>query len=92
MEGLERMAENQDRLDARLLPVSSVVQDWPKVNVTEISAFYLRQGQSVQISNAPTHGWVGIFMDSSGLNGDFVGVGEVTETGRVAPRRLVVND
>lgn len=92
MEGLERMAENQDRLDARLLPVSSVVQDWPKVNVTEISASYVRQGQSVQIANAPTHGWVGIFMDSSGLNGDFVGVGEVTETGRVAPRRLVVND
>jgi tRNA pseudouridine55 synthase len=92
MEGLERMSENQVCLDAELLPVSSAVQDWPKVNVNEICASYVRQGQSVQIANAPTHGWVSIFIESSELNGNFVGVGEVTEGGRVAPRRLVVND
>ncbi len=80
-------------LDGCLLPLSTAVMDWPAVNLPEISAFYLRQGQAVQISHAPTRGWVRIFGQSEDGNEerDFIGVGEVLGDGRIAPRRLVAS-
>ncbi len=84
-----------EALDEKLLPESAAVEDWPSVELTEVTASYLKQGQAVQISNAPTEGWVRIF--SEAVNNDnevveetFLGVGEVLEDGRIAPRRLVV--
>jgi tRNA pseudouridine55 synthase len=77
-------------LDEKLLPISSAVKDWPSVEMTEITASYLRQGQAVQIANAPTEGWVSIFSESEDDRDDFVGVGEILGDGRIAPRRLVV--
>lgn len=80
-------------LDGCLLPLSSAVMDWPAVNLSEITAFYLRQGQAVQIAHAPTKGWVRIFGESqdSSKEKDFIGVGEVLGDGRIAPRRLVAS-
>jgi len=79
-------------LDGCLLPVSTAVMDWPVVNLPEISAFYLRQGQAVQISHAPTRGWVRIFGESENREEkNFIGVGEVLGDGRIAPRRLVAS-
>jgi tRNA pseudouridine55 synthase len=92
MEQLEALAEDKAQLDARLQPVSSAVQDWPQVELTEVTASYIRQGQSVQIANAPTTGWVSIFSESDDPNEEFIGVGEVTDDGRIAPRRLVVTN
>lgn len=85
-------------IDQLLLPESAAVADWPSVELTEVTASYLRQGQPVQIPNAPTKGWVRIFSEGSsedqdsceGSNGEiFLGVGEILEDGRIAPRRLV---
>ena len=90
MEQLELWAEDKAQLDARLQPVSSAVQDWPQVELTEVTASYIRQGQPVQIANAPTTGWVSIFSESDDPNEEFIGVGEVMDDGRIAPRRLVV--
>jgi len=92
MEQLELWAEDKAQLDARLQPVSSAVQDWPQVELTEVTASYIRQGQPVQIANAPTTGWVSIFSESDDPNEEFIGVGEVMEDGRIAPRRLVVTN
>jgi tRNA pseudouridine55 synthase len=92
MEQLEALAEDKAQLDARLQPVSSAVQDWPQVELTEVTASYIRQGQPVQIANAPTTGWVSIFSESNDPNEEFIGVGEVTDDGRIAPRRLVVTN
>jgi tRNA pseudouridine55 synthase len=80
-------------LDDCLLPLSTAVMDWPAVNLPEITAFYLRQGQAVQISHAPTTGWVRIFGESGNGNEEkyFIGVGEVLGDGRIAPRRLVAS-
>jgi tRNA pseudouridine55 synthase len=55
------------------------------VTLTESSLFYVRQGQAVQVPQAPTAGWVRLF-DSTG---GFVGVGAVLDDGRVAPKRLI---
>ena len=74
-------------LDDLLLSPAEALPDWPRVDLTEISASYLRQGQPVQIAKAPTSGWVRIFSESQ--DSGFIGVGEIMEDGRIAPRRLV---
>lgn len=77
-----------DAIDALLLPASSAVEGWPAVELPELTASYLRQGQPVQVSRAPTAGWVRIFSESEPAP-EFLGVGEILEDGRVAPRRLI---
>jgi tRNA pseudouridine55 synthase len=95
MEALWQLRETggTNALDELLLPESSAVENWPSVELTELTASYLRQGQPVQIPNAPTEGWVRIFSESADAcerKQNFLGVGEILEDGRIAPRRLVV--
>lgn len=71
-------------LDARLLAVESALNDWPPVRLTADSAFYLRQGQPVLVPKAPTSGWVRLYDQDQ----RFLGVGEVQDDGKVAPRRM----
>jgi tRNA pseudouridine55 synthase len=89
LETLEAAIEDKGKLDGYLLPVSSAVQNWPSVELTDITASYLKQGQPVQIANAPTSGWVRIFSESEGREHEFLGVGEILGDGRIAPRRLL---
>ena len=91
LEDLKSIKENKGlhAIDELLEPASSAVQHWPSVELTEVTASYLRQGQAVQIPHAPTQGWVRIFSESATTGSDFLGVGEILEDGRVAPRRLV---
>lgn len=88
MDELEALGTNEEK-DALLEPESAAVCQWPAIELTELTASYLKQGQAVQVANAPTAGWVRIFSEPSNAN-DFLGVGEVLEDGRIAPRRLVV--
>jgi tRNA pseudouridine55 synthase len=71
-------------LNRLLKPLDTAVRDWPGVNLSESSAFYMKQGHPVQVSQAPTEGWVRLQS-----NDEFFGVGEVLSDGRVAPRRLL---
>ena len=91
MSQLEELKGNWTELDKLLLPVSAAVKEWPAVELTDITVSYLRQGQPVQVSNAPANGWVGIFTESVEEDDSFVGVGEILGDGRVAPRRLVTH-
>lgn len=77
-------------LDKFLRPIASAVGQWPEVTLTDATSFYLRQGQPVQIPHAPTSGWVRLCETCNGDNA-FIGVGEVLDDGRIAPRRLVVS-
>ncbi len=72
-------------LDQLLLPLESALAHWPDVKLSTDAAYYLRMGQPVLVPRAPTEGWVRLFED----HGRFLGVGEVLDDGRVAPRRLV---
>jgi tRNA pseudouridine55 synthase len=72
-------------MDAWLLPLESALSEWPEVNLTPDAAFYLKQGQPVLVPNAPTSGWVRLYANHS----EFVGVGEILDDGRVAPKRLL---
>ena len=76
--------EGQDALDACLLPIDSGVVDWPDVHLGSDAAFYVQQGQPVQVPHAPTQGWVRIYDKNQ-----FLGLGMIQEDGLVAPRRMI---
>jgi tRNA pseudouridine55 synthase len=89
MVSLSELEERAERglaaLDELLLPMEAAVAHWPGVSLPDAVAHYLRRGQPVLVPHAPTEGWVRIF-----AGGDrFVGIGEVLDDGRVAPRRLI---
>ncbi len=86
MQELEACAsEGFDALDRFLLPLDSALMQWTEVQLSPDSTFYIRQGQPVQVPNAPVDGWVRIY----GNDGLFIGVGEILDDGRVAPRRMM---
>ena len=89
LEDLEREREQGVSLDKFLQPIASAVGQWPEVVLTDATAFYLRQGQPVQVPHAPTSGWVRLIESTNSQDKLFLGVGEVLDDGRVAPRRLV---
>lgn len=82
-------ARGEHRLDDLLRPVASTVGQWPEVALTGAPAFYLKQGQPVLVPHAPTTGWVRL-VEGTATEGTFIGVGEILDDGRVAPRRLIV--
>ena len=90
---LEKMKEEGGLapLDALLLPVESSIADWPAINLTELTAGYFKQGQAVQVAHVPSNGLVRIFSEVESNDPVFIGVGEILEDGKVAPRRLVVS-
>ena len=88
-ETLEAALE-QGSLDPFLQPVGSAVRQWPEVRLTDNTAYYLRQGQPVIVPHAPTSGWVRLSEVEEDDTAKFIGVGEILDDGRVAPRRLVV--
>jgi len=73
-----------EALDRHLLPIISALGHWPRVVLSTDTAYYLRQGQSVLVPRAPTSGWL-CLVDEAGR---FIGVGQVEDDGKVAPRRL----
>ncbi|AUY23948.1 MAG: tRNA pseudouridine(55) synthase TruB [Mixta calida] len=79
--------EAQAQLDALLMPMDSPASDYPEVNLSETAAGYFRQGQPVQAANAPRDGLVRV---TEGEARKFIGMAQIAEDGRVAPRRLVV--
>jgi len=83
LKGAEQLAE----MDALLRPADAALGGLPLVRLSESGGFYMRQGQPVQVPNAPCNGMVRVALES----GEFLGVGEILDDGRVAPRRLVVN-
>jgi len=87
---LEALQEKGDlaALDALLLPSDEAIKTMPLVELTESAGFYLRQGQPVLVSNAPRSGMVRVALE----DGEFLGVGEILEDGRIAPRRLIVTN
>ncbi len=86
MERLEQLRE-QDKaaMDDLLLPVESALVQWPDVELTPDAAFYLQQGQPVLVPHAPTEGWVRLYERGH----RFIGMGQILDDGRVAPKRLM---
>ncbi len=74
-------------LDQILLPLDTSIDSWPAVELIEHAAYYLKNGQPVQVPQAPLSGMVRLYQQ--GEPKLFLGVGEITDDGLVAPRRLI---
>ncbi|KOR32270.1 hypothetical protein TI05_08345 [Achromatium sp. WMS3] len=85
-EAIEAAARTSlEALDALLLPIETALEHWPELRVSEASAFYLKQGQAVLIPKTPTQGLVRLFTKS----GIFLGIGNITDDGKVQPKRIL---
>jgi tRNA pseudouridine55 synthase len=78
-------------LDEMLLPSWAGLADWPRVELSETSAYYLRHGNPVQASGLPRDGQsVLIFeLQDDGQPALFLGIGSQNDDGLLAPKRLV---
>lgn len=83
LEHLESLCE-EERL-ALLLPMDRIVGGFPQVQLSDEMGFFLRKGEAILVPKAPTTGWVRLYDRKAG----FMGIGEVTDDGKIAPRRLV---
>ena len=74
-----------DVADSYLLPVDAACDGWPSLDLNEDMARFVRKGNPVLVPKSPTQGWVRLY----GSAQEFVGVGEILDDGRVAPRRIL---
>ncbi len=77
--------QGQTGLDALLLPPQAALAGWPQVSLDADSSFYFRRGQAVQVRGAPGKGQLAVF----GPDDVLLGLAEIDDDGRVAPRRLL---
>ena len=89
---LEKLRENAEAadLDYLLKPMDIAVADRMAVELSEIVAGYFQLGQEVMSTRAFRCGQEGDIVRVFREGGAFLGVGTVTEDGKVAPKRLVV--
>jgi tRNA pseudouridine55 synthase len=88
-EKLQEVAETGfDKLDELLLPMDIALMNFPEVRLTDDVAYYLCQGQAVTVSGLPKTGRLRIYNKTD----QFLGLGEVTDDGRLAPKRLINNE
>ena len=82
---LETLADALERGECPLKAMDLALGYLPSVTLTEHTAYYLRQGQGVVVAHAPSFGRIRLY----GPGEQFLGLGEVMDDGRVAPRRLM---
>lgn len=69
----------------RLVSMDSVLDTVPDVRLTPLAAHYLLRGQPVSARHPHAPGWVRLY----DAQDRFLGMGEILDDGRVAPRRLM---
>ncbi|EGQ7811825.1 tRNA pseudouridine(55) synthase TruB [Vibrio parahaemolyticus] len=77
----------RELLDPLLMPMDTAVEDLPEVNLIPELANMVQHGQPVQVLGAPEQGSLRLTMGEERL---FIGVGEMNDDGKIAPKRLVV--
>ncbi|NOH52361.1 tRNA pseudouridine(55) synthase TruB [Vibrio coralliilyticus] len=73
-------------LDPLLLPMDTAVEDLPEVNLNTEQTDLVQHGQPVYVLGVPE----GTLRMTSGDERTFIGVAELNDDGKVAPKRLVV--
>ncbi|MGR5131267.1 tRNA pseudouridine(55) synthase TruB [Vibrio alfacsensis] len=77
----------RELLDPLLLPMDTAVEDLPEVNLVPELADMVQHGQPVQVFGVSAQGALRMTMGEERL---FIGVGEMNDDGKIAPKRLVV--
>ncbi len=87
MVSLEQLQElSQLERDQCLLSLDSLLQEWPLLKISQAATYYLYRGQAILLPNLPKQGLVRLVLQESGR---FIGIGEILDDGRLAPRRLI---
>jgi len=81
-----------EQLDHLLLPVDTAVADRIALELDEIVAGYFQLGQAVISNKVFRRAQEGDIVRVFRKGGTFLGIGTVTEDGKVAPKRLIVED
>jgi tRNA pseudouridine55 synthase len=79
-------------LDDFLLPIDAALEQIPQIQLDETSCIYFTQGQAVMDMRVYRLGNQGDTVRVCRDNGVFLGLGEITDDGRIRPRRVVVLD
>lgn len=85
LQQLESIESKQQRWQC-VLDADRMLSEWPSVSLTEELEFYLSRGQAVWMPKLPASGWLRIY----GKNNLFIGIGEMTDDGKLAPRRMFI--
>jgi tRNA pseudouridine55 synthase len=94
LEQLEKLKEQGavEQLDQLLKPVDTPVSDFSAVEFDDITARYFQLGQAITSNKAFRQGQEGDIVRVFREDGAFLGIGTLTEDGKVAPKRLIVED
>lgn len=84
LEGLESMPDARER-GRSLIRADQVLGAIPDVRLTTLATHYLLRGQPVSARHGHAPGWVRLYDEQD----RFLGMGQVLDDGRVAPRRLM---
>lgn len=91
LEDLSRLRENDpSNLDGLLKPMDIAVADFMAVELSSNVSEYFQLGQAVMSNQVFRNGQEGDIVRVFRQDGSFLGIGEVTRDGQVAPKRLVV--
>jgi tRNA pseudouridine55 synthase len=85
LQQLEAIESKQQRWQC-VLDADHMLSEWPSVSLTEELEFYLSRGQVVWMPKLPSSGWLRIY----GKDNQFIGIGEITDDGKLAPRRMFI--
>jgi len=87
LETLEKQlqANGFSELDKQLLPVNALASAFPSIRLTPSMVFYMKRGEAIYFPRGPTSGFVQLYDEGD----KFIGLGEVLESGKIAPRRLL---
>jgi len=86
MDALQSLAsQGIEQLDDALLPIETAISDWPEVTLNNDLEYYIRRGQAVFVPRTVTEGLVKLI---SGEN-EFLGIGQILDDGKVAPKKLI---
>lgn len=87
-ETLEQIKKEDDfaAIDEFLIPADQAIQELPEVILPAVTAEYVLQGQAVITRHLPTEGLVRLYKEDV-----FIGIGEIIDDGRVAPKRLFLS-
>ena len=94
LEALEALKEQDaiDQLDSLLMPVDTAVSDRPMIEFNQIMAGYFQLGQEISANKVFQQAQEGDIVRVFREGGTFLGIGTVTKDGKIAPKRLIVED
>ena len=94
LEELEKLKEQGtlQQLDQLLKPVDTPVSEYPAVEFDKIIAGYFQLGQAISSNKVFHQEQEGAIVRVFREDGVFLGIGTVTEDGKVAPKRLIVEN